>query len=1404
MMPSAKHGDPQLGIDIHLCLVPPSPSPVPLPTPHFSVIFDPFDYVPIIGATVSVMGMKRATAGTGAIVVHIPPGFPFAPAVPLPDREDELFMGSSTVVADGDPLSYLALPVLGCQVFGIPSPPRPKKKRISPPNLLPTTFNLAIPANVKVGGAPTISMMGMAAKGAFAGLGKLRKSKFAKNLGDRFKQFRQKTFKNMDPGFLKCKVLRAEPVNILTGEVVVEQVDFTLQGRIPIEWVRSYSSNRRRQGACGYGWESPADSRLEIDREDGSVMFLHSGEGMGLFPHLPAAQGDTAAVLELMNGALLSDHGDEFRVRTKSDRIYHFPKALLTAPDERSLECPVGKVSDLCGNWLEYQRIEGQLRAIRESSGRKLMVDHCDGLICRLWFSAPDVGVTHTFVEYEHDPGGDLVAVRDALGNPYCFAYDRRHMVRHTNRANLSFYYEYDTTRESWQVVHAWGDGGLYDYRFAYWPSIRETRITDSLGHMSTVQCDEQGLPILEIDPLGGRTIFEYDAAGRTAAIVDAANLRTEYGYDERGNLLRLTRPDGSTIAIEVDANNKRTTITDFNGAHWQQAWDERGLLVRHTSPLGATTTYEYNDAGLPVSVTDARQATTKFTFDRMGCLVALVDALGNITRLQWDELGNVMARTDPLERTVRYRYDRKSRLLEEELPDGKCIRYTYDAQDALTHCEDENGAQSHFEYCGQGLLRKHHRPDGTVVEYHYDTEEQLIGVSNQRGETYRLRRDALGQVVEETDYWGQTTTYSFDAVGHLRQRCDPLGRVIAFTTDKLGRIRRKAFMSPQQAGNVFEETFDFDPNGNLIGCTNPHVTVQRRFDAEGKLLEERQGTFIVRNSFDEVGNRIKRETSTGNTVLYGYDLLGLAATIQINDDLPITIERDPAGQVRKETLGAALQRHFKYDELGRPTVQGVRRDAEWLFHTQYEYDPAGNLTQRHDSHYGVDRYRYDPLGRIVAHIDTQDKLTRFYHDPAGDRMLTHAVEQRAQQLVREGERSGEWRRDGYHDGVRYRFDRAGNLVERIAEGRLGTPDEEGNTITLAWDANQRLVHSEKNGVETSYSYDPLGRRVFKQTGNTRICFGWDGETQVAEVAVSLPGPTAPETSTTRDVDLVSKPVESSAWGQAREYLYYPDSFVPLARLERHAENGTSDGRIFHYHNDPNGCPTRITDAEGAVVWAANFSVWGGLKTLHRQQLENQLRFQGQYHDVETGLHYNRHRYYDAHIGSYVSVDPLLLDAGDNLYEYTGNPLVWVDPLGLSQTYHLARALTGAGRPLVAGQTAHHIVQQNNPSANLTRQLLVRNGLTVDDAANGARLWGTASSQVAQVAHPGRAAARARGTYHAGRHIHSAANDELIYRILRSAERRGGARAVEAVLNDIGRRQESGSWMRSFNACGRR
>jgi YD repeat-containing protein len=298
--------------------------------------------------------------------------------------------------------------------------------------LLPTTFNLAIPTTVFVGGPPTISLMGMVFKTGFKALGKFAKSGL-------FKRVRQRVFRNMKPGFLKCKVLRAEPVNILTGEVAVEQEDFTLPGRIPIEWVRSYTSGSHRSGACGYGWETLADIRLEVDSVDGSVALRHPTVGPLFFSGLPAAIGEDASELELMDGARLSDHGTEFRVRTKENRVYHFPRGLASPRSQSAAEYPIGRIADLCGNWLAFERQGQHVVAIQESAGRRLELVTRGGLLREVALVDAATAFRHVFVRYEYDEAGNLVSGVDAIGHPYTFGYDEHHLIRHTDRRGLSF-----------------------------------------------------------------------------------------------------------------------------------------------------------------------------------------------------------------------------------------------------------------------------------------------------------------------------------------------------------------------------------------------------------------------------------------------------------------------------------------------------------------------------------------------------------------------------------------------------------------------------------------------------------------------------------------------------------------------------------------------------------------------------------------------------------------------------------------------------------------------------------------------------------------------------------------------------------------------------------------------------
>lgn len=1198
---AAKHFDPILGIDIHFIITPAGVT-VPIPHPYIGLVLDPMDWVPIIGASVKVHGLPRGQAGTAgkAIPPHFPIGGVFAKP---PTNESEIFMGSSTVLADGEPFSRLGLPVLSCQDIGMPAPPRPKKKSKTVSLLLPTSVVLSIPGPqpVLVGGPPTISLMALGMRLGMVALGRFFKSKLFRRMMDRFQKFRQKLFKNMKGGFLKCKILRAEPVDITTGEVVVEQEDFQLPWPIPLSWTRRYRSGSDAVGAVGHGWETLADSRLVLE-EDGAVCFYDGEPGATHFPALPSPS-DREPVRELLDGAQLTagEDGTELCVRRKDGLAFYFAR-----PTASGRCCMLRRIVDRRGHSISFARDDEGLYAIACSAGPRIRVRSERGLVQEMWLAGdgqqqPD----QLLVRYQQDRSGDLTTVIDALGAPYRFVYDGHRMVTHTDRRGLSFYYAFSGVDADARVTHAWGDGGLYDYRFEYVAGAastpaappKEVHITDSAGQTSIVRFDENHLPVEETDPLGGVTCFEYDDCGRTTAVVDPAGLRTEYQFDDHGNLLQLVRPDGSALSMAYDASDQLVSLTDASGASWKQQWDDRGLLIRQVSPGGGQQTFQYSEQGFLCGYVNELGAVTEVRTDGLGQPLSLIDPLGHTTELERDVFGNVRCERDPLGRQTAYAYDSKSRLRSVVRPSGAAVQCDYDGEDNLTVYTDEEGHRTELSYVGLGEVARRKQPDGHEVRYEYDGEERLTAVVNQRGETYRLVRDAMGRIIEEIDYWGQSRRYTYDASGYLVRSEDALGRAIDYKTDALGRLCKKQLPD----GTV--EEFSYDTAGNLVGTKNPTCEVRRIYDGDGNLLQEQQNDFIVRNEYDAAGQRIRRQTSHGNVVEYAYDPLGRVSQIRVNDGEPITIQRDAAGQAVEERLSSSLLRRYRYDADGQVTKQEVLREGSPLFSREYEYDRTGNLTRRRDSKNGAEQFLYDPMGRVREHIDPLGRVQKYLHDPAGD--LQRAVPSRAPDPDAAPAQS-DWSRSAEYDGLQYRYDAAGNLIQRT--------DRDGTVLQLFWDANNRLIKSRRgNGPDTTYGYDAQGRRIYKETSAARTHFTWDADALLSD---KLPGQ------------------------EPREFVYYPGTFVPIVEISR-------DEHII-VQCEPNG--SRV-----------------GLLSKDRVRVSlSPMLLQGQYRDCETGLIYNRHRYYDESIGQFISPDPLRLAGGINSYQYAPNTNKWMDPLGLS------------------------------------------------------------------------------------------------------------------------------------------
>ncbi len=279
--------------------------------------------------------------------------------------------------------------------------------------------------------------------------------------------------------------------------------------------------------------------------------------------------------------------------------------------------------------------------------------------------------------------------------------------------------------------------------------------------------------------------------------------------------------------------------------------------------------------------------------------------------------------------------------------------------------------------------------------------------------------------------------------------------------------------------------------------------------------------------------------------------------------------------------------------------------------------------------------------------------------------------------------------------GMHFEYDARGNLV------RKRTPAGEQE---YEWDAFNRLLSARvaetSRQSEARYFYDAFGRRIAKEVNGERTVFGWDGDTLAYESDgergthyIYEPGTFVPL------AQYVAEPVigiETPEWKSSDRYVPEDD---PLQKVPQRR----ADAKLFYYHCDQIGTPQLLTDDDGDVVWEASYKAWGEAREVIAWAsraagivARNSLRFQGQQEDEETGLHYNRYRYYDPTSGRFTSADPIRLAGGSNVYQYALNPVSWIDPLGLSST------TDGTGKQVPVNEYGIPDRDQFQPKKNIT------------------------------------------------------------------------------------------------------
>ena len=1138
------------------------------------------------GRPIFVNGLMRATVGTHSYHVpglHFPLGESFAPPPapdPMPSDDAESYMGSRTVLANNDPMSFMALPALSCWSIGMEPPGHNSAHTERTYPSMPSSVMLPIPAGrpVMVGGPPVLNMAA-AAKGLFKAF---QGSKWAKKLADKL---------NLKPGFLKCNILHAEPVDVTTGEVIVAQHDFTVTGHLPLEWNRRYASSDRRLGTIGVGWSTPADIQLNlVSRDDGIGAAVYFVDHATAFDEVPRHEGWSTRVYDWQYGYALYSRDNQLVLRTGEGIEYGFSlpqswdAAVGSLANTPALTLMLDWIGDLHGHaWLFERKPSGHLSRVLEHdvegpSGRCIECESSIVSDVALTTSMTLIGAdmhAYPLAGYEYDRELNLVAALDAIHNSCRFNYENgNRMTGHTSARGVSFHYSYLQGSDGiWRVDHAWGDEGVLDYRFAYDLDRYETRITDSIGHVAVIQMNGRHVPIAEIDVLGGITSYGYDAHGRTSTETDPMGRTSRWEYDVHGNLTAQFMPDGQAVRTEYDANHKPRFVTAPGGRQWQYEWDSRGRLLSYITPSRAISRYEYDSHGRITSWTGPNGDATTFGYDRHGNLTSIIDALGNATQYERDARGYVVGTVDAAGHENRYERDPCGRLVRAIESDGRETHCTYDADGNLVRYHDPAGHVIRLTYTTLGEIAKRIQPDCTEVQYHYDTEGQLVEVVNERGERYLIKRDALGRIVEEIDYWGQSRRYEYGPTGELLRSINPLGQTIHYRYDRVGRIVEKRIPDPDQQNGFRTDCFHYDEHGDLVRASNLSVILQFRYDCDGQLIEERQGNnFRLFNRYDAAGNRVERKThlvSGGKpveqSIRYGYNALNAVVRIEIDGHAPIVIERDALGQIRDERLGDVLRREMSYEARGRLSRQSLLAETGEMFAIEYAYNANGDLIERRDSRSGIERFQYDPVGNVVAHIDPAGTVRRFLYDPAGNLLRTKNF---LTGTIQNSSTSRTWLREGWHGDSRYVFDRAGNLTHK---------QDAEQDIALRWDAAGQLTetlatrHSGKSNrshdcrIRVRYEYDAFQRRTRKITSTlrrevSRTCvhrFFWDGDMLASELrfdAETTDEITPEAEQAARRPGMVQPGMRDAPTRQdVRDWIYYPDTFRPLAMVHRNS-----------------------------------------------------------------------------------------------------------------------------------------------------------------------------------------------------------------------------------------------------------
>ncbi|WP_167852987.1 RHS element core protein [Escherichia coli] len=918
---------------------------------------------------------------------------------------------------------------------------------------------------------------------------------------------------------------------------------------------------------------------------------------------------------------------------------------------------------------------------------------------------------------YDAQHPGRMVAHRYAGRPEMRYRYDDAgRVVEQLNPAGLSYRYQYEQDRitvtdslNRREVLHTEGGAGLKRVvkkeladgsvtHSGYDAAGRLTAQTDAAGRRT-----EYGLNVVSGDitdittPDGRETKFYYNDGNQLTAVVSPDGLESRREYDEPGRLVSETSRSGETVRYRYDDAHSElpATTTDATGSTRQMTWSRYGQLLAFTDCSGYQTRYEYDRFGQMTAVHREEGISLYRHYDNRGRLTSVKDAQGRETQYEYNAAGDLTAVITPDGNRSETQYDAWGKAVS-TTQGGLTRSMEYDAAGRVISLTNENGSHSDFSYDALDRLVQQGGFDGRTQRYHYDLTGKLTQ-SEDEGLVILWYYDESDRITHRTVNGEPAEQWQYDGHGWL--------------TD----------ISHLSEGHRVAVHYGYDDKGRLTGecqtVENPET---------GELLWQHE----TKHAYNEQGlaNRVTPDSLPPvEWLTYGS---GYLAGMKLGGTPLVEYTRDRLHRETVRSFGSMAGSNAAYELTSTYTPAGQLQSQHLnslVYDRDYGWSDNGDLV-RISGPRQTREYGYSATGRLESVRTLAPDLDiriPYATDPAGNRLPDPELHPDSTLTAWPDNRIAEDAHYVYHYDE---YGRLTEKTDLIPAGVIRTDDE--RTHHYHYDSQHRLVfytriqHGEPL-VESRYLYDPLGRRMAKRvwrrerdlTGWMSLSrkpemtwYGWDGDrlttvqTDTTRIqTVYQPGSFAPLIRIETDNGEREKAQRRSLAEKLQQEgsedghgVVFPAELVRLLdRLEEEirADRVSSESRVWlaqcgltveqlarqvepeytparkvhFYHCDHRGLPLALISEDGNTVWSAEYDEWGNqLNEENPYYLYQPYRLPGQQYDEESGLDYNRHRYYDPLQGRYITQDPIGLAGGWSLYAYPLNPVQHVDPLGLS------------------------------------------------------------------------------------------------------------------------------------------